>query len=236
MVKDDHGSRKIPVKKYIGRSITCFNTGLLRLYTHHIQANPFRMGIKSGPFQRIMLSRSRHMRFRLMRTVNFQWISQIGGYRVCRFACDGCLVQAKARNGCIFECSAPTISPVAFPPLCLPSTTYYHHAVLSEPMPRLCDWFILRFLCIWLAFHTAFAASDDVFVDDDGVDPVTGSSILYTPKGAWNTGQNCTICLAEPDSTLAFMHTWHDGTFTPGSPTLNATFQFSGNTSASQEA
>ena len=109
------------------------------------------------------------------------------------------------------------------------STVRILNKPLFVPMHRRYGWNISRFLCVWLTLHTALTASSDVFVDDNGVDPVTGSSITYTPPGAWSEGQNCTTCLAKPDPSVAFDGTWHDCTFLTdtGSP-VNITFQFSG--------
>ncbi|TCD62934.1 hypothetical protein EIP91_006196 [Steccherinum ochraceum] len=102
-------------------------------------------------------------------------------------------------------------------------------------MGRLNYWHLTRsYLTVFTLLLLLTAHIDavlvNVTVDDDGVDSLTGSAIVYEPLDRWNVGQNCTGCFAQPDPNRAWNYTWHDGTFKPGeSPdTLNATFQFSG--------
>ncbi|GAW06177.1 hypothetical protein LENED_008080 [Lentinula edodes] len=39
------------------------------------------------------------------------------------------------------------------------------------------------------------------------------SSWIYSPYGAWNIGNDCHGCDAQPNATLAYNHTWHDAAF-----------------------
>ena len=67
------------------------------------------------------------------------------------------------------------------------------------------------------------------FEDDQGIDPVTGTSIIY--ESDWATGPDCTTCTSHPDATLAYDGTWHDTTYKEGDPVSfvrNATFNFTG--------
>ncbi|KIJ29611.1 hypothetical protein M422DRAFT_268953 [Sphaerobolus stellatus SS14] len=72
----------------------------------------------------------------------------------------------------------------------------------------------------------------NVTVDDAGVDPSTGQSIVYTPGGPWNEGKNCSFCTDKPDPASMHNETWHDATYVPddgqGVPTgySNLTFSF----------
>lgn len=102
-------------------------------------------------------------------------------------------------------------------------------------MRRLCDFITTRSLFVLLlltlrGWSSVNAVLVNETIDDDGVDFITGSKITYSPLDLWNRGQNCSRCSAHPDPSIAFKHTWHDGTFKPEtnpSP-LNATFQFEG--------
>ncbi|KIJ36078.1 hypothetical protein M422DRAFT_261624 [Sphaerobolus stellatus SS14] len=74
----------------------------------------------------------------------------------------------------------------------------------------------------------------NVTVDDAGVDPSTGQSIVYTPGGLWNEGKTCSFCTDKPDPASMHNETWHDATYVPdngqGVPTgsSNLTFSFNG--------
>ncbi|TCD66760.1 hypothetical protein EIP91_000951 [Steccherinum ochraceum] len=98
-------------------------------------------------------------------------------------------------------------------------------------MGRIYHWIIIPShlivltLLLLLAAHVE-AVLVNVTVDDDGVDSLTGSMILYEPSNGWSVGQNCSACQAQPDRTRAWNNSWHDGTYTPGES--NATFQFTG--------
>lgn len=77
--------------------------------------------------------------------------------------------------------------------------------------------------------------STNVIIDDYWPDPLTGAMIEYGPKSAtatWNLGQACGDCSAQPDASLIFNGTWHDGTFFPltdeSPPPLTAMISFSG--------
>ncbi|KIJ46608.1 hypothetical protein M422DRAFT_249762 [Sphaerobolus stellatus SS14] len=74
----------------------------------------------------------------------------------------------------------------------------------------------------------------NVTVDDAGVDPSTGQSIVYTPGGPWHEGNTCSFCTDKPDPASMHNETWHDATYVPddgqGDPTgsSNLTFSFNG--------
>ncbi|GJE89215.1 hypothetical protein PsYK624_053100 [Phanerochaete sordida] len=69
----------------------------------------------------------------------------------------------------------------------------------------------------------------NVTVDDQGIDPTTGTSIVY--EAQWAIGP-CSFCGAQPDANMALDGTWHDTTYNVNSPTetllRNATFEFTG--------
>ena len=73
-------------------------------------------------------------------------------------------------------------------------------------------------MSIHLSYLTAPHVSANlmnVTVDDQGVDPLTGSSISYTPLSirGWKRGQLCTECNARPDPTQTFNGTWHHAAY-----------------------
>ncbi|KIJ36511.1 hypothetical protein M422DRAFT_261067 [Sphaerobolus stellatus SS14] len=74
----------------------------------------------------------------------------------------------------------------------------------------------------------------NVTVDDAGVDPSTGQSIVYTPEGPWNEGKTCSFCAEKPDPASMHNETWHVAAYVPndgqGDPTgsSNVTFSFNG--------
>ena len=71
-------------------------------------------------------------------------------------------------------------------------------------------------------------------VDDDGLDPKTGSRITYiiTPSGRWSNGQTCTGCEARPNASQTYNGTWHDCTYDPSvlsrATPQTFTFEFTG--------
>lgn len=55
----------------------------------------------------------------------------------------------------------------------------------------------------------------NVTIDDTLGDPTNGQQIVYSPAGAWNEGQDCPSCSAQPSSSDTFDGTWHDATYNP---------------------
>ncbi|OCH96619.1 hypothetical protein OBBRIDRAFT_718250 [Obba rivulosa] len=84
-------------------------------------------------------------------------------------------------------------------------------------------------LLLSLLFITAISADQNVTVDDTFGDPITGEQFVYKPASggsipAWNVGQDCPGCFAQPDPDQTYLHTWHDGTtgiMTPMSASIN---------------
>ncbi|KAI0789544.1 hypothetical protein C8Q75DRAFT_718548 [Abortiporus biennis] len=73
------------------------------------------------------------------------------------------------------------------------------------------------------------AALVNITIDDSGTDPITGTSIVYSPPDSWSPGQTCTDCQAHPDPSLALDHTWHDVLYIPANNVnLTASLQFEG--------
>ncbi|KAF8988775.1 hypothetical protein BDQ17DRAFT_1334425 [Cyathus striatus] len=72
----------------------------------------------------------------------------------------------------------------------------------------------------------------NVTVDDSGFDPLSGERITYT-TGGWKQGP-CFLCGANPNKTMMYKNTWHDGSFYPTDSAsasmgpLNAMFMFNG--------
>lgn len=76
----------------------------------------------------------------------------------------------------------------------------------------------------------ASATLVNITVDDNSVDSVSGSRIIYSQ--GWNYGPSCQSCEARPNPAETFMQSWHDTTFASSNPNLttpqNATFKFTG--------
>ncbi|EMD41687.1 hypothetical protein CERSUDRAFT_90259 [Gelatoporia subvermispora B] len=81
--------------------------------------------------------------------------------------------------------------------------------------------------CVELTDIVLKRLAKNVTIDDFYGDPLTGNQFAYSPKGAWNIGQNCTICLAHPDPSREWLDTWHDST-APGNATSSASVIFNG--------
>ncbi|KAJ7573419.1 hypothetical protein C8J56DRAFT_1130238 [Mycena floridula] len=84
------------------------------------------------------------------------------------------------------------------------------------------SWFSV--LLLW----SSLCSASVIMVDDTLGDPSTGAQIVYSPRGSWGLGQDCTTCTATPNKTLTHDETWQDSTVINGA-TCNATLQFSGN-------
>ncbi|KLO13076.1 hypothetical protein SCHPADRAFT_381499 [Schizopora paradoxa] len=80
---------------------------------------------------------------------------------------------------------------------------------------------IVQPLCLVITSSAPRAACSsstltNVSIDDSSPDPFTGTRISYgsigniTDGAGWNIGQNCSICLAQPDPSQVFDGTWHD--------------------------
>ncbi|EMD39544.1 hypothetical protein CERSUDRAFT_92042 [Gelatoporia subvermispora B] len=69
------------------------------------------------------------------------------------------------------------------------------------------------------------SSPQNITADDFYGDPATGEQFSYV--GSWNVGQDCTGCLAQPDSSMTYNGTWHDGT-TDATSFMSASFTFSG--------
>lgn len=90
--------------------------------------------------------------------------------------------------------------------------------------------FILSFI-ISRSFPFAFAALQNITIDDTYGDPVTGAQFSYSPANQWSAQPGCSDCEAQPNANDAYNHTWHDTSFLPTeSPApLNASITFTGN-------
>ena len=90
-------------------------------------------------------------------------------------------------------------------------------------------WFSIRaqVLCIVFA-GLAFAALQNVTVDD----AVTSGAVVpaYLPSSSfWNQGNACSVCHVNPDPSLAYDGTWHNGRLDPNSTVeLALAFNFVG--------
>jgi hypothetical protein len=69
-----------------------------------------------------------------------------------------------------------------------------------------------RILLLLVLLRGVFALISNVTVDDEYGDEVTGAKPSYSPSADWSEGTNCTGCLALPDPSFAYDHTWHDTT------------------------
>ena len=70
---------------------------------------------------------------------------------------------------------------------------------------------------LWSLLGTCLAVVKTVNVDDTKGDEMTGAIPIYTPSdGSWTEGQDCQVCFAKPDASLAFDSSWHDATHSEG--------------------
>ena len=81
-------------------------------------------------------------------------------------------------------------------------------------------WLTLLISCL---VNCVSARRFNVTIDDQGGDPTNGNQIIYTPSGAWQAGQNCTTCTAQPSQSDAYLGTWMDSTFNPNGTKTNDT-------------
>ncbi|KAJ3877177.1 hypothetical protein F5051DRAFT_465219, partial [Lentinula edodes] len=77
-----------------------------------------------------------------------------------------------------------------------------------------CAHTLLQLVALLLILQDVFhvtAIFRNYTVDD------SDSSWIYSPYGAWNIGNDCHGCDAQPNATLAYNHTWHDaaGSYPP---------------------
>lgn len=76
------------------------------------------------------------------------------------------------------------------------------------------------------------ASCANITVDDSGIDPTTGNTVIYSPASRWSFGPACTVCTTRPDPSKARNGTWHNTKFDASSSNLNvvqtAAFTFSG--------
>ncbi|KAH7870956.1 uncharacterized protein C8R40DRAFT_618971 [Lentinula edodes] len=73
-----------------------------------------------------------------------------------------------------------------------------------------CAHTLLQLVVLLLILQDVFHATAifrNYTVDD------SDSSWIYSPYGAWNIGNDCHGCDAQPNATLAYNHTWHDAAF-----------------------
>ncbi|KZT06235.1 uncharacterized protein LAESUDRAFT_653937 [Laetiporus sulphureus 93-53] len=85
-------------------------------------------------------------------------------------------------------------------------------------MPPAAVTLILTCLCsVWYHSFVLFASAEwvNITIDDTFGDNVNGQQFVYSPDDKWTTGQNCTGCLAHPNASEAFDHSWHDSSFFP---------------------
>ncbi|KIP04306.1 hypothetical protein PHLGIDRAFT_201620 [Phlebiopsis gigantea 11061_1 CR5-6] len=105
----------------------------------------------------------------------------------------------------------------------------------SMPTSIMLTLFMSTYLSYLVPSHVS-ANLVNVTVDDQGVDPLTGASISYTPLSirAWSLGQLCDECNARPDPAQTLNGTWHHAVYNTdsdvweGSLPQTATFSFSG--------
>ncbi|KAI0809263.1 hypothetical protein BC629DRAFT_1106608 [Irpex lacteus] len=80
--------------------------------------------------------------------------------------------------------------------------------------PRRALW--IEFLIFALVLLSSTSCSWAVRVNITVDDSESGNglpSIIYSPPGAWNIGNNCSACTAKPAASDAHGGTWHDATF-----------------------
>ncbi|EMD35804.1 hypothetical protein CERSUDRAFT_124440 [Gelatoporia subvermispora B] len=71
------------------------------------------------------------------------------------------------------------------------------------------------------------AAPTNISIDDTYGDSLTFETFVYSPQDHWSVGQSCKNCVAQPDSSQAFNHTWHESTSGIGhNGSTNATVYF----------
>ncbi|KAL0580482.1 hypothetical protein V5O48_001552 [Marasmius crinis-equi] len=63
-------------------------------------------------------------------------------------------------------------------------------------------------------------------IDDESGDSVTKALVNYT--GGWGQGSLCNNCNLKPDTSKAYMGTWHDTTHFAGNATSGVNFEFTG--------
>ena len=72
----------------------------------------------------------------------------------------------------------------------------------------------------------------NITIDDTFGDPTNNNQFSYSPAAAWQQGNGCSDCTAQPNVTQTKDGTWHDSTYDstqvkrPGQPGF--TFQFDG--------
>ncbi|KAF7797151.1 hypothetical protein EIP86_008343 [Pleurotus ostreatoroseus] len=72
----------------------------------------------------------------------------------------------------------------------------------------------------------------NITVDDTNPDPITNNVFTYSPAGAWNQGNNCSVCFRKLDPSQTYDGTWHDTTYAASQTGLDevqvALLQFTG--------
>ncbi|GJE89302.1 hypothetical protein PsYK624_053990 [Phanerochaete sordida] len=87
-----------------------------------------------------------------------------------------------------------------------------------------CDLLSSQLHCAIVPVYTR-----NITVDDQGIDPTTGTYITY--EAEWAVGPDCSSCGSQPDPTFAYDGTWHDTSYSIINPhdfVRNATFRFTG--------
>jgi len=81
---------------------------------------------------------------------------------------------------------------------------------------------------ILLLIPRASSIASNRTIDDTLGDSATGVLPIYSRN--WSKGQNCPSCLARPDQSATFDHSWHDTTSDspPGNPAHNVSISFQG--------
>ena len=70
---------------------------------------------------------------------------------------------------------------------------------------------------------------DNRTIDDEFGDSATKLVSNYSLAEGWNQGPGCSICWAQPNSSGAFMGSWHDSTHYPNDSELKiASVSFNG--------
>ena len=103
---------------------------------------------------------------------------------------------------------------------------------LAHTTTMCCSLWLFFIILLFYLSTGSVATIKNVTVDDDGLDPISGSGIIYGPEENFSQGQICNGCLAKPTRKSAHNGTWHDTTFDPAYPTRstprNITFEFNG--------
>ncbi|KAJ7468724.1 hypothetical protein FB451DRAFT_1039118 [Mycena latifolia] len=88
-------------------------------------------------------------------------------------------------------------------------------------------FFFFVLVCVLAHVRGCLCAVSNRTIDDTNGDEITGFLPIYEPRDSWNTDGACPKCAVHPDPSLAFDHTWHDGT-TNQNPPYSVEIHFTG--------